>query len=67
MDQPINNATLIGTRLYYRRLDLFEEVWARHGRDLPSTIAAILSAIADGGDPWQRVDALVASLPAARN
>jgi predicted aminopeptidase len=67
LDQPINNATLIGTRLYYRRLDLFEEVWARHGRDLPSTVAAILSAIAGGGDPWQRVDALVASLPQARN
>lgn len=62
MNRPLNNAMLIGTRLYYRRLDLFEDLFARCGSDLPATVAAIRHALAGGGDPWARVDRLRDSL-----
>ncbi len=62
--RPLNNATLIGIRLYYRRLDLFEEAWRRGGRDLVRSIRAIRDATSAGGDPFLAVEKLVASLPA---
>jgi predicted aminopeptidase len=67
MDGPLNNATLIGTRLYYRRLDLFERIWELQDRDLPAAVASIRAVLAAGGDPWLRVEALADSLSANRH
>jgi predicted aminopeptidase len=66
MDEPLNNATLIGTRLYYRRLDLFERIWELSGRDLRAAVTAIRTTVDAGGDPWPGVEALADSLDAAR-
>jgi predicted aminopeptidase len=53
---PLNNAVLIGIRLYYDRLDLFERVFARHGGDLVATIRAIDRATRGrDGDPYAAV------------
>lgn len=52
-NQPLNNATLIGTRLYYDRLDLFEAAYERNGRDLRRTIEWIRqTATARDADPF---------------
>ncbi|MDQ3556048.1 MAG: aminopeptidase [Gemmatimonadota bacterium] len=56
---PLNNATLIGRRLYYGRLELFERVWERYGRDLPLALRAITAAAAQGEDPYAAVEALL--------
>src|SRR5690606_17995868 len=41
--RPLNNATLIGTRLYYERLDLFEAVY-RHYGDYKRAVQDIIAA-----------------------
>lgn len=57
---PLNNATLVGRRLYYHRLELFEEVFERYGRDLPLTIEAVIAAArANREDPYAGVEALL--------
>jgi predicted aminopeptidase len=57
---PLNNATLVGRRLYYHRLDLFEQVWERYGRDLPLTIEAVIAAARGSReDPYAGVEALL--------
>jgi predicted aminopeptidase len=49
----INNATLIGTRLYYDRLDAFERVYDAKDSDIVAALEAIRAAVADhDGDPW---------------
>jgi len=57
--EPLNNAVLIGTRLYYQRLDLFEAVFQRYRGDLAAAVRAIITA-AEGGraDPFKAVEAL---------
>jgi predicted aminopeptidase len=51
--RTLNNATLIGIRLYYHRLDLFEAAYQRLGGDLIASIAAIDSvAHAGARDPF---------------
>jgi predicted aminopeptidase len=42
--RPLNNATLIGTRLYYDRLGLFEAVFQHYGGDYYATLHAIVEA-----------------------
>jgi predicted aminopeptidase len=39
--EPLNNATLIATRLYYDRLHLFEQAFIRHNQDFRATVAWI--------------------------
>jgi predicted aminopeptidase len=57
---PLNNATLIARRIYYRRLDLFEEVHRAHGGDFRAALAAIVRAAREGrDDPYAAVEALV--------
>jgi predicted aminopeptidase len=59
-EEPLNNATLIGTRLYYERLDLFEQVFQRYGRDLRAATHAIIQAAGrNEEDPFQAVEALL--------
>ena len=50
---PLNNATLIGTWLYYDRLHLFEAAYQKHGRDLKATMDAVIGlARARKEDPY---------------
>jgi predicted aminopeptidase len=61
--RPLNNATLIGTRLYYDRLDLFEAVHERYG-DYVSSVHAVLDAIrASPGDPYGATASLLTPAP----
>jgi predicted aminopeptidase len=57
---PLNNATLISRRLYYRRLDLFEAVHQQLGGDLPTTIQAVMQAVREGGDPFTALEGMLA-------
>jgi predicted aminopeptidase len=62
--RPLNNATLIGTRLYYDRLDLFEAVYDRFGRDYTATLHAVLDAARrHPTDPWTATAALLSAPP----
>jgi predicted aminopeptidase len=56
---PINNAHLVGWRLYYDRLHIFEEAFQRLGLAFPEAVAAMIKA-ADSGrdDPFAAVAAL---------
>ncbi len=65
--RPLNNATLIGIRLYYRRLDLFEQVFEHEGRDLVASILAIQKATGEHqGDPYAAVERILAAPPEPR-
>jgi predicted aminopeptidase len=67
LTRPLNNATLIGTRLYYQRLDLFEEILQRWHGDLATVIAVIdAAARSRPADPFAAVAALVDGESAAR-
>jgi predicted aminopeptidase len=58
--EPLNNARLIGTRLYYERLDLFEQVFLKYNRDLTAATHAIIEAAkANPKDPFRAVEGLV--------
>lgn len=56
---PLNNATLLSRRLYYHRLDLFEEVHRAACGDLRRTIALLLDAARDAEDPYEGVERLM--------
>jgi predicted aminopeptidase len=51
--RPLNNATLIGTRLYYDRLDLFESVYWHYGGEFRQALHAIIDAASGDGDPYE--------------
>jgi predicted aminopeptidase len=59
--RPLNNATLIGIRLYYRNLDLFEAAWQKNGRDLVTAIHSIHDAVRDAPDPFAALERHVGS------
>jgi predicted aminopeptidase len=59
-NRPLNNATLIGIRLYYQRLDLFEAVHEHYGRDYVRAVHAMIEAArATPRDPFPAVEALI--------
>jgi predicted aminopeptidase len=59
--RPLNNATLIGIRLYYRRLDLFEQAFQHFGHDFKRSIAAIHDAAkSNEKDPFQALERALA-------
>lgn len=60
VNSPLNNASLIARRIYYTRLDLFEEVFQAHDGDLLITIQTIINAVRGGGDPYAATEALLA-------
>lgn len=65
LSRPLNNATLISRRLYYHRLDLFEEVFRRSGGDLRLTLDRILAAArAHKSDPYAGVEGILAGAAA---
>jgi predicted aminopeptidase len=52
----LNNATLIGIRLYYDRLELFESAFQKRGRDFMGTVRGIEKAARDNPrDPYGAV------------
>ena len=57
--EPLNNALLMSRRLYYHRLDLFEELLRRNGGDLRRTLRLLLDATKDAEDPYAAVEALI--------
>jgi predicted aminopeptidase len=60
--RPLNNAMLIGIRLYYRRLDLFEQAFQRSGRSLTTAIRAIHAAAEQNGkDPYTALERYTAA------
>jgi predicted aminopeptidase len=60
-DRPINNARLIGARIYRTRLDLFESWYQGHGQDVRRSVAALqqLMAGAEGDTAYARLAAAV--------
>jgi predicted aminopeptidase len=62
--RTLNNATLIGTRLYYDRLDVFEAVYDHHGGDFAAAMHAIIAAArANPDDPFGATAALLLHRP----
>jgi predicted aminopeptidase len=55
---PLNNATLIGRRLYYQRLELFEALYQHYG-DLPATLQAILHQTRGATDGFTALEELL--------
>jgi hypothetical protein len=50
---------VINYLLYFRNLKLFEEVYQAKGQNLVATIEVVRRAVEEGGDPFERVQALV--------
>lgn len=60
--RPLNNATLIGIRLYYDRLALFEAVYQHSGGDYVGSLHAIAEAARRRPqDPWGATTELLAT------
>ncbi len=58
-ERPINNATLIGSRLYYDRLDMFDRVYRAMGLPLRDAVHAMIEAAeASSDDPFGAVEQL---------
>lgn len=56
---PLNNATLLSRRLYYRELDLFEQAYQTTELGLPALVRRIEEDIdRTGDDPWTVVERL---------
>jgi predicted aminopeptidase len=60
-ERPINNATLIATRLYYYRLELFDHVYQGMGVPLREAIRAMIDAAESSPeDPFGAIERLAA-------
>jgi predicted aminopeptidase len=58
--RPLNNATLIGTRLYYDRLDVFEAVFRHHNGNYIQALHAIIDAARSSpADPYAATASLL--------
>ena len=61
-EQPINNASLMGLRLYYERLDLFEDTYRTLGVPLEDAVARMIEAAESSPDtPFQAIERLADS------
>ena len=60
-ERPINNAQLIGSRLYRTRLDLFDRWYERHGRDVRRSVQALETLMdgVEGDSAYARLDEAV--------
>jgi predicted aminopeptidase len=61
--RPINNAQLIGARIYRTRLDLFERWYDQHDRDIRSSVGALKTLMAgvEGDSAYARLERAVDS------
>jgi predicted aminopeptidase len=68
-DRPINNARLIGARIYRTRLDLFEHWYQRNGRDVRRSVGTLkeLVAGAEGDSAFARLERAVADSSSRNN
>jgi predicted aminopeptidase len=57
-ERPINNAQLIGSRIYRTRLDLFDQWFERHGRDVRLSVSALKTLMegAEGDSAYARLE-----------
>jgi predicted aminopeptidase len=46
-ERPVNNARLVGARIYRTRLDLFDRWFQQHGEDVRSSVAALDTLMKD--------------------
>jgi predicted aminopeptidase len=60
-ERPINNAQLIGARIYRTRLDLFDRWFERHGGDVGRSVSALdtLMAGVEGDSAYARLERAV--------
>jgi predicted aminopeptidase len=54
----LDNAALLARRVYAQRLDLFDSVWVRNGRDVRQTIDAVRAAVRDAPEPFTALEKL---------
>jgi predicted aminopeptidase len=60
VQRPLNNATLMGVRLYYQRLDLFDAVLDAYNGRLEEAVAAITAAArTEPAAPFDAVQSLI--------
>jgi predicted aminopeptidase len=59
--QTLNNATVVGTTIYRTRLDLFEALYERAGRDVREAVRRLAAALDEPGerDPYAVLGTLV--------
>ena len=64
-ERPINNAQLIGATIYRTRLDLFEQWYERHGRDIGRSVRELklLMSGAQGDSAFTRLEHSVGATP----
>ncbi len=64
-ERPLNNASVVGARLYLSDLDVFDRVLMRYGGHLRSAVAAIEEAVTadESGDPFAIVQELAGPPP----
>jgi predicted aminopeptidase len=60
-ERPVNNARLVGARIYRTRLDLFDRWFEQHGRDVRVSVAALDTLMKDvpGDSAYARLAAAV--------
>jgi predicted aminopeptidase len=60
-ERPINNAQLIGARIYRTRLDLFDRWFERHGGDIRQSVSALdrLMTGVEGDSAYVRLESAV--------
>jgi predicted aminopeptidase len=68
-ERPINNAQLIGARIYRTRLDLFERWYEQNGRDIRTSVRTLksLMAGAEGDSAYARLERAVEDSSKLRN
>lgn len=55
----LDNAALLARRVYAQRLDLFDSVWVRNGRNVRQTIGAVRSTVRAASDPFRALESLL--------
>lgn len=60
-ERPINNAQLIGARIYRTRLDLFDRWYEGHDRDVGRSVSALKTLMdgAEGDSAYARLERAV--------
>lgn len=56
MEQPLNNAVLLGQMRYYHRLGDFEALRAAHDGSLAEAVAALVAGVRTVDDPFELLD-----------